>query len=406
VRTSFRAATVLGLLTSTQFLLASNEAVSKLAAANNSFAFKLVKQLSAENASRNLFVSPYGAATALQMASSGAGGQTKAEMQKVLETSALSAEELNEACKVAANLLNPKDTNVILSTANALWYRQGAGVKPGFLEGNKDYFACTIKALDFSNARAAEAEINQWASDQTRGRITGIADGTIDPVYTDLVLANAIYFKGKWVEPFDAKLTKERPFHPAAGAARNVRMMAMSKKFMYRKGTGYQAVQLPYMGFELAMYVFLPDPGSSPTTLLQVMNGDSWRRITVPGFNGRDGLVVLPKFKLETTLELIPALKKLGMKTAFNNQKSKPDADFSKMFSDKHYISEVRQKAFVEVNEEGTEAAAVTEMVAITMGIAEAPPKPFEMIVDRPFVFAIVDARSEMILFLGIMNDP
>jgi serpin B len=161
------------------------------------------------------------------------------------------------------------------------------------------------------------------------------------------------------------------------------------------------------MGYNLAMYVFLPDPGSSPAKLLQIMDGDKWRRVTMPGFSQRDGLVVLPKFKLENTLGLKPTLQKLGMKTAFNNLKMvSPDADFSGMFSDRHYISEVRQKAFVEVSEEGTEAAAVTAIpVPQSSGPAEIPPKPFEMIVDRPFLFAIVDARSEMILFMGMVND-
>jgi serine protease inhibitor len=392
------------LVVSVQTLFAADNAVPKLAAANNTFSFKLLKQLVAENQSGNLFLSPYSAATALQMAANGAAGQTKTEMQQVLEISTLSSTELNAACKAAADLLNSNDTNVVLTTANALWYRQGSAVKPGFLESNRNYFSSTIKALDFGNVGVAEAEINHWASDQTHGRITGIADGMIDPTYTDLILANAIYFKGKWFDPFDAKLTKERSFHPLAGPTKNLPMMEMSKKFTYRKGSGYQAVRLPYMGFDLAMYVFLPDPGSTPAKLLQIMNGDNWRRVTIPGFSDRDGLVVLPKFKLETTMELNPALKTLGMKTAFNNQKLKPDADFSQMFNNpQHHISEVRQKAFVEVNEEGTEAAAVT-MMALSNKVEMDPPKPFEMIADRPFLFAIVDDRSEMILFLGVVN--
>jgi serpin B len=126
----------------------------------------------------------------------------------------------------------------------------------------------------------------------------------------------------------------------------------------------------------------------------------------MPGFSEREGLVVLPKFKLENTLELNQPLKALGMKTAFNNKKAEPDADFSGMFSDSHHISEVRQKAFVEVNEEGTEAVAVSEMTVPSLSAPEQnPPKPFEMIVDRPFLFAIVDARSEMILFMGVVNN-
>lgn len=380
---------------------AAESDLSRLAAANNTFAFKLLKQLSTQQPAASIFVSPYSAATALQMTANGAAGQTKTEMQQVLETTAISTTALNEASKAAASLLNPKDTNVILTTANALWYRQGAAVKPGFLEANRKFFSSTVKALDFGNATAAEAEINQWASDQTHGRITGIANGIIDHVYTDLVLANAIYFKGKWFDPFEAKLTKERPFHPAAGAVKNLPMMEMSKKFTYRKGSGYQAVRLSYMGYYLAMYVFLPDPGSSPVRLLQIMNGDNWRRVTMPGFSERDGLVVLPKFKLENTLELNAPLKALGMKTAFDQKK----ADFSSMFGDSHFISKVRQKAFVEVSEEGTEAAAVTAIAVDSLGFEPNPPKPFQMIVDRPFLFAIVDARSEMILFMGLVNN-
>jgi serpin B len=182
-------------------------------------------------------------------------------------------------------------------------------------------------------------------------------------------------------------------------------MMEMAKRFTYRKGSGYQAVRLPYMGYDMAMYVFLPDPGSSLAKLLQIMDSDNWRRVTMPGFSEREGLVVLPKFKLENTLELNKPLKALGMKTAFNNKKTEPDADFSGIFSESHHISEVRQKAFVEVSEEGTEAAAVTTIAVQSEGMAMNSPKPFEMIVDRPFLFAIVDARSEMILFMGVVND-
>jgi serpin B len=378
---------------------AADADLSKLAAANNDFSFKLLKQLVTAQPGANVFVSPYSAATALQMAANGAAGRTKVEMQQVLETSGIATAALNEASKAAADLLNSNGTNVILTTANALWYRQGAAVKPGFLDENQKYFGSTIKALDFGNAPAAKAEINQWASDQTHGRITGIADGMITP-YTDLILANAIYFKGKWEDPFDAKLTKEHPFNPISGTAKNVPMMEMSKKFDYRKGSGYQAVRLPYMGWNLAMYVFLPDPGSGSAKLLQIMNGNNWRRVTMPGFSERKGHLVLPKFKLESTLELNSPLEALGMKTAFDQKR----ADFSGMFSDPHHISEVRQKAFVEVNEEGTEAAAVTAIAVTSNAIEMNPPPPFEMIVDRPFLFAIVDAHSEMILFMGVVN--
>ena len=156
------------------------------------------------------------------------------------------------------------------------------------------------------------------------------------------------------------------------------------------------------MGGDLAMYIFLPDTNSSPAKLLQIMNGDKWRRVTVPGFSDKDGLLVLPKFKLAGTYDLNDPLAALGMKTAFDSKQ----ADFSGMFSDQHFISAVRQKTFVEVGEEGTEAAAVTVVsMPLSSAIEMPPPKRFEMIVDRPFLFTIVDARSELILFMGVVND-
>ena len=341
-----------------QIAFGTNAYLAKLAAANNTFAFNLLKELNTEKPAANLFISPYSAATALQMAANGAAGATKLEMQQVLQTTGLSDDAINAASQAAADLLKATGNNVILTTANALWYRQSAHLKDSFLAANRKYFSSTIKPLDFGNVPAAEKEINQWASDQTRGRITGIADGLINPLYTDLVLANAIYFKGQWLDPFAPKLTKERLFHPATGAPKNLPMMEKSRTFTYRRGSGYQAVRLPYRGGNLAMYVFLPDAGSSPAQLLQIMNCDRWRNVTVPGFGESNGLVVLPKFRLENTYALVPALKALGMKIAFNDPKSSPAPDFSGMFPDVHHLSEVRQKTFVDVTEEGTEAAA------------------------------------------------
>ncbi|HEV2692017.1 MAG TPA: serpin family protein [Verrucomicrobiae bacterium] len=379
-----------------QTTFAGDASLSQLAAANNAFAFKLLKQLSDANKTGNIFVSPYSAATALQMAANGAAGQTKAEMLAALEIAGLSTDALNEASRAASAALSSTDTNLILTTANALWYRQDAPIKQDYLDANQKLLA--IQALDFGNAPAAEAEINQWGSDQTHGRITGIANGLITP-YTDLILANAIYFKGKWQDPFDKKLTKERPFHSASGEEKNVPMMSLSKKFTYRQGSGYQAVRLPYMGGDLAMYVFLPDAGSSPEKLLEIMNGDTWHRVTVPGFTQQQGLLVLPKFKMENTLPLNSPLAALGMKTAFEKE-----ADFSVMFNEPHHISAVTQKAFIEVGEEGTEAAAVTTIGFTASAIMMDPTKPFVMTVDRPFLFTIVDARTEMILFMGVVN--
>jgi serpin B len=372
-----------------------------LAAANNGFAFKLFKQLAKDQPATNIFISPYSASTVLQMVDNGAAGQTKTEMQQVLGTTDLPDAVVNQANKDIARSLNSGNTNIILTTANAIWYRQGAPVKPEFIARNQKFFGSTVAPLNFADPHSVDI-INAWANEKTHGKISRIADGMIDPVYTRLFLANAVYFKGKWADPFDAKDTKDRPFHLRGGSQKEVPMMTQTKTFTYRRGTGYQAVRLPYQDENLAMYVFLPDTNSSPEKLLGIMNGDMWQRVTKPGFSEKEGTVVLPKFKLEYSVELKQPLEAMGMRTAFDMEK----ADFSGI-APQLYISAARQKTFVEVKEEGTEAAAVT---AIGVGASSAlelpPPNPFQMIVDRPFLFLIEDKPTGTILFMGVMFDP
>jgi serpin B len=373
----------------------------QLAAADNAFAFKLLKQLAQDQPVANLFISPYSAATVLQMVGNGAAGQTKTEMQQVLGMTGLSADAISAANKNIASSLNSGNTNVILTTANAIWYRQGAPVKPEFIARNQQFFGVTVAPLDVADPHSVDI-INAWASDQTHGRITHLADGMIDPVYTRLFLANAVYFKGKWSDPFEAKDTKDRPFYLRGGSQKIVPMMTQSKAFTYRHGTGYQAVRLPYEGENLAMYVFLPDTNSSPEKLLGLMNGDTWQRVTKPGFSGKEGTLVLPKFKLEYSVELNQPLQALGMKKAFDPL----GADFSGIAPGELWISAARQKTFVEVKEEGTEAAAVTGIMMKDSAVMMPPPKPFQMIVDRPFLFLIEDQQTGTILFMGVLFDP
>jgi serpin B len=369
----------------------------KLASANIGFAFKLLKQLAKEQPGTNIFISPYSASTVLQMVCNGAGGQTMTEMQQVLGTTGLAAEALNSAYKDCGQSLNSLGTNVVLTAANAIWCRKGTSLKPAFVACNQQYFGATVDALDFDDPRSVGI-MNAWASEKTHGKIKSIADGLIDPL-TDLFLANAVYFKGKWAVPFEVKRTQDRVFHLRAGRQKQVPMMEQTQAFTYRRGSGYEAVRLPYEGCELAMYVFLPDAGSSPVKLIGIMTGDTWQRVTEPGFTWRQGTVVLPRFKLEYGVELIQPLKAMGMRAAFGK------ADFSGIADLGLFISAVRQRTFVEVNEEGTEAAAVTGM-PLSHGIETAPPKPFQMIVDRPFLFLIEDQVTRMILFMGVVYDP
>jgi serine protease inhibitor len=372
-----------------------------LATANNGFAFNLLKQLAKDQPAKNIFISPYSASTVLQMVLNGAAGQTKTEMQRVLGTQNLSANSVNSANKTIGSSLNNLNTNVVLTTANAIWYKRGNDVKPDFLALNSQFFGSAIEPLDFGDPHAVDV-INAWANDKTHGRIPQIADGMIDPVYSRLFLANAVYFKGKWSDPFKPEETKDWRFHFRDGSKKDIPMMTQSKTFTYRHGTGYQAVRLPYEGENLAMYVFLPDLNSSPEQLLGILDGDRWQHVTKPGFSQNLGMLVLPKFKLEYSVELSQTLKTMGMKTAFDMQK----ADFSKM-GEQLYISGALQKTFVEVKEEGTEAAAVTGIDVASASFDPTPrPEPFEMIVDRPFLFLIEDNQTGTILFMGLIFDP
>jgi serine protease inhibitor len=403
-RTDFSATCFRGFVTASLLCLlgfglqaASPADQQQLASANIGFAFKLLKQLAKDQPGANIFISPYSASTVLQMACNGAGGKTKTEMQQVLGTPGLAAEALNAAARDCDRAINSQGTNVVLTAANAIWYRKGTPVKPAFVAWNQQFFGATVDALDFGDPRSVGI-INAWASAKTRGRINSIADGLIDPL-TELFLANAVYFKGKWAVPFDVKSTKDRVFHLGAGRQKQVPMMEQTRAFIYRRGTGYQAVRMSYQGYALAMYVFLPDAGSSPEKLVGIMSGDTWQRVTEPGFSERQGNVVLPRFKVEYGVELNKPLKALGIRAAFGK------ADFSGISDRGLFISAVRQQAFVEVNEEGTVAVAATAMT-IASGIEENPPKPFQMIVDSPFLFLIEDQLTKTILFMGVVYDP
>ena len=377
---------------------------NKLAVANDAFAFNLLKQISKSEPAQNIFISPYSAAAALQMAANGAAGQTKLEMQQVLGTTNLSAEEIGAVNKAILQSLNTGNTNVILTTANAIWVQTNFTVKPDFLAMNREFFGATVDSLDFKDPQCVNV-INNWASEKTHGKITHIADDIIDPLYTQLFLANAVYFKGKWADPFKPEDTRDESFYLRDGSEKKVPMMRQSKSFTYRRGTNYQAVRLPYEDENLAMYVFLPDTNSSPEKLLDLLNGRTWKRITKPGFNEKEGTLELPRFKMEYSVTLNEPLQALGIKSAFDMKK----ADFSGIVApqiDQLYISTVLQKTFVEVKEEGTEAAAVTG-VEMSNGLAMPEPQErFEMIVNRPFLFLIEDSQTGTILFIGTVFNP
>lgn len=386
------------LLVSFPGLLKADTAEAQLVSANDGFGFRLLKQLATERAGANIFISPYSISTVLQMVSTGARGQTLEELRQVLGLDSLSADRLGPVYDALDQSIRTARTHLVLNMANAIWYRSGAQLNPDFVAVNKDHYHAELAGLDFS-APASIEKMNQWASQNTEGRIQTILQPPI-PADTALILANAIYFKGTWLDQFDPKLTRERGFHLSDGSQRQVPMMAQTRTFSYQESAGFQAVQLFYAGNRLEMEIFLPDTNSTVAALLEQLKARSWENQWLPGFGQHKGTLVLPRLKLRYSAELKSPLAAMGLRSALS-----PAADFSGMSSSRLYLSEIKHQSFVEVNEEGTEAAAVTTGVMALASMRNTPP-PFQMVVDRPFLFLISDRQTKSVLFLGLVVDP
>ncbi len=378
--------------------LADMPGVSKLAGADNGFAFDLLRQVANGQPGQNIFLSPYSAAVALQMLDNGAKGKTRDEIQSVLKTEDMPPGEANGACgDLRQSLLS--QTNVILDLANSIWVNKGFELKADFVAANQEFFQAQLESVNFQTPESADI-INQWAAINTQGKINNVVAFPF-PIHTELVLADAIYFKGKWQTPFDKSRTRRLYFYLAGGVIKQTPMMSQHGKFRYQQAKNFQAIQLPYAGNRLQMMLFLPATNSSPAKLLAQINGTNWESKILPGFLERDGTVTFPKFKLNYEIELNLPLQALGMKQAF----IPGAANFSAMSADALYVSLVKQKSYVDVNEEGTEAAAVTTVTMTALAIMR-PLAPFEMLVNRPFLFLIADSATHVILFAGIVNDP
>jgi serpin B len=374
-------------------------APAELATANAGFAFDLLKQIAGQQPGTNIFISPFSVSTVLQMVANGAAGDTRVEMQRVLKTAGLPAETLNTAVKDLNQSLNSQ-TNVILNLANAIWYKEGFHLKPGFVSDNRNFFSAELAGVDFGKPKSAQT-INDWAATSKHGKIKQVVRWPFDSM-TRVILANAIYFKGQWDRPFDKQATKDHAFNVLPGGTpKQVPMMWQHGHFNYQQGGGFQAVRLPYAGGRLQMYLFLPDTNSSPAKLLTNLNADTWRDKILPKFQDEEGTLAVPRFKLDYDVTLNDPLMALGMRQAFDFH----SANFSAMADEPLFVSEVVQKSFVEVNEEGTEAAAVTRVGMVVAEMIK-PIKPFEMIVDRPFLFVIGDDSTKSILFMGVIYDP
>ena len=369
-----------------------------LVESNDRFGLKLFKEIVREEKDKNIFISPLSVSMALGMTYNGAAGTTREAMQKTLELSGLTIEEVNKSYKSLLELLSQLDPKVRFQVANSIWYRKGMSFEQEFIDLNKTYFDALVSELDFDDPKAAEA-INGWVDENTNGRITQIVDPPIDPMMV-MFLINAIYFKGTWTYEFDKELTKDADFSLPDGSKSRCKLMTREDKFQYFENSDFQAIDLPYGDGDFSMIVFLPRMSKDIDSLIAEFSQENWSR-WIRSFSERKGTLELPRFTLEYELKLNDVLKALGMTIAFQPFA----ADFSNMYKGPQnlYISEVKHKTFVEVNEEGTEAAAVT---SVGVAMTSVDPTVFWMRVDRPFIFAIRENKSQTLLFVGKIVDP
>ncbi|KPK99471.1 MAG: hypothetical protein AMJ91_07700 [candidate division Zixibacteria bacterium SM23_73_3] len=400
------------LLISTIFLQCSKNPVStqskvpfeptatekRLIKSDNKFGLKLFKEIIKEEKNKNVFISPLSVSMALGMTYNGANGTTREAMQKTLELNDLTIQEVNESYKSLTESLTQLDPKVKFQIANSIWYRRSLTPEAEFINLNKTYFDALVSGLDFNDPNAAKI-INAWVEENTHGKIKQIVDDPIDPMIL-MFLINAIYFKGTWTYEFDKDLTKDDWFYLTDGSRKSCKMMEQRSLYRHLSNDDFEAVDLPYGDEDFSMTIFLPNHDTEVDSLIVKFDQESYN-YWLSCFKSDSGNIYLPKFKLEYKLQLNDALKALGMGIAFS-----PAADFSKMYKDVGvWIDQVIHKTFLQVDEEGTEAAAVT-VVTMTTSAGPGNSSDFEMRVDRPFVFVIRENHSQTILFIGKIVDP
>jgi serpin B len=382
----------------------ANPADAALAAqAINDFGLELLR--AGTPAGENTVLSPTSIVLALAMARAGARGETAAEMDDVLRDVASdeNATWLNALDAALANRSGTfrnrfdKDVDVLLRIANQAYAQGGFPLEEAYLDALAARFGSGIRLVDFvRDAEAARLDINAWVADRTEERIPELLrEGTVDSM-TRLVLVNAVYLKAAWFSQFDAAATAPAAFHRLDGSSVDVPTMHDTFGLRYGQGDGWQAVELPYVGGQLGMLVILPDElpafeaGLDGTALEKIAAALDVERVSL----------ALPRFGIESKLDLNEVLRTMGMPLAFDPF----EADFSGISPvDDLYISGVIHQANIDVDEKGTEAAAATGVV---MGVTSAPPPPIPMNVDRPFLFALRDLETGAILFLGRVVDP
>ena len=370
----------------------------EMVSAANTFGFNLLKEVNGSFADSNVFLSPLSASMALGMTMNGAEGTTFEEMRSTLGFGPRTYEELNNSYRSLIAMLRDLDPKVEFKIANAIYYDladMGDAVEPAFLTQSQEFFDAEVKGLDFRLAGAVDT-VNAWANRNTNGKIPTIIDKIEEQIV--MLLMNAIYFKGDWRAGFKTAETTTEAFHALRGTDVSVQMMRRKGGFRQGRIANATVAELPYGGDAFVMTILLPDEGIGVNTFVSSLGPSTWEQATAQ-LSDSEVDIYLPKFRLAWEDTLNDELKQMGMRQAFE-----PDVArftrISRSIGDKLYIDFVKQKAFVDVNEVGTEAAAVT---VVGIGVTSAP---MPVRIDRPFVFAIRERLSGTVLFLGKIVEP
>jgi serine protease inhibitor len=366
--------------------------------ASNSFAFDILRETILDQPDHNVFLSPLSASLALGMTLNGARGETQDEMRAVLGYGSANMEQVNVAYRSLIDLLLGLDSKVDMRMANSVWAREGFPFHQSFYDTVREYFDATATAIDFSHP-SAPSVINGWVKQKTGGRIESIVPDPIPPLVV-MYLINAIYFKADWTHQFARSATRDAVFTRSDGVRRDVKMMNRTGRALhhYDPESGVAVVELPYSRGAYAMTLVLPPAGADVDGFVKGMSQEQWDG-WLTALQESELALGLPRFRLEYETEMNNPLINLGMGRAFGVL---PGTDFSGLspLGRELYISNVLQKTFIEVNEEGTEAAAVT---AVEISRVSGPPS---VTFDRPFVVAIRERLSGTILFIGKVGDP
>lgn len=373
------------------------EKSSDVNSANISFAFDIFSQVNQTDSDKNVFISPYSISAVLSMIYDGAMESTRSEMAKALYYDGISDEALNNGQLYLRERLTGIDKNIEIDINNSVWIRDSFNVRSEYIDSMEYVYDAYVKSLNMSDNTAADT-INGWIDSATKGMISKMIDPPIPPDVV-MYLINTIYFEGKWKTPFNPEMTSEADFHNSDNTVGTVEMMYMKDDFHYGEKNGEKILEVPYGEGEVSMYLILPPEGTDINDYIKNLDGRKWEelRYSILSDSEEEVTLLLPKFKIEYGIKnLNQELKNLGIKEVFTD-----DADLSGI-AENIFLSNVLHKAVIELDEQGTKAAAST-VGEITLTSMPLDPKVFEA--DRPFIYIISDKTDGSILFIGKMSE-